>query len=186
MYDLEYFTNRKGGVSEMAMPNAFVAESGDLIQRVDVRRWLRMRQEEFYLAVCIGGGKQINEEFEKRGWETKFCPMGRMIETLKQREACEKVLRENQAITQDLFVKEGIIARVIIPFDIVADVLNPFNNDTMVFHVYLSYDKIFRLTTMEKVEKKCVMFANVARAFAPIAGENGVDMALSKIEVVGF
>jgi len=174
----------------MVKPNALVVESGNLIERKEVLKWLKAQQKKYHLTLYIGAGEQINQAFKAAGYKIKFCPLGRVCDTLEERQLCEQIARENQAIIQDQLDRNGISARVMIPFDSADDVLTPLNGDLIIFFRYLGgYDKIFRLTTAGRVKDKKRLRKRAAWAFAPIAGKikkNRTDMKLSKIEVIGF
>jgi len=178
----------------MVKPNAIVIESGSLLKKkgdeyfmpVEVLDWFKIHQQIYHLTLYIGGGDDTNEAFKLAKFKIEFCPLGRVTHNLAERELSEKVLRTDQAIVQDLFDREGITVQVKIPIDLTDDVINPNNGDLLMFSKYLGNDKIFRLTTKDRVKAKRKLIRDVARAFAPLAGKNGVDMQLSKIEVVGF
>lgn len=165
----------------MSKSNAYVIISGNLLTNKDVLEWLKGLQTEYYVAVCIGGGEQINQAFKENGWKRKFGPMGRICETLEQREVCESVLRSNQSIIQDFFSDHGIVARVVIPISYEGDVISPVNGDHMVFHIYNGYDRIFRLTTKGREDEKRAYFEKISEACQAI-GKGKLD----KLEVKGF
>ncbi len=156
-------------------PTAFVKMSGDFAEsRADVIAWIKKLSEVYYVVVCIGGGKQINAEFERRGWPIKFGPLGRETETFEQRQAARDALELNEARVQDLFDQQGIVVHVITPVLIVGNVLCHVNGDTMVETVYLGYDRSFVLTLDERVADKRKRFSD----------RKGV--AYPKVEIVGF
>lgn len=161
-------------------PNAFVIISGNLLENKDVRRDLKELQEKYYVAVCIGGGEQINQAFEERGWKNNFGPMGRICETLEQRKVCEDVLKNNQAIVQDSFSDDGIIARIVIPFSD-DDVLSPVNGDHMIFQKYNGYDLILRFTTKKREKAKKAYFKRIEKV-CQVIGKG----RLGKLKVKGF
>ena len=165
----------------MAKPNAFVKISGNLLEKKEVIEWLRELSRQYFVAICIGGGEQINEAFTEKGFDIKFGPLGRITESLEERQLARDILERNQAFIQDLVDKEGISARVIIPVDDIATVLCHVNGDVKVLSAYNGYDRIFLLTLEEKVEKKRLWVEKVAELFEVI--EKG---KLDKIEVVGF
>lgn len=165
----------------MLKPNAAVIISGNLLGNEAVLNRLKELQKKYYMAVCPGGGEQINQAFKERRWERKFGPMGRICETLEQRQVCENVLKNNQAIIQDLFSEKGIIARVMIPFGYDADVLSPVNGDHMIFHIYNGYDRIFRFTAKEREEEKRDYFERLAEV-CQFIGKGKLD----KLEIEGF
>ena len=170
----------------MIKPNAIVIESGDLHEKEEVLVWLKEQQNYYHGTLFIGTGKQTNEACAKAGYARKMCPVGRVFEDVKHKELCESVAREVQALVQDNLDRHGITFRVLIPFDMADDVITPVNGDVAMFSKYQGYDVTFRLTEKSRVAEKEQLIRNVAKAFRPIAGENGIDLALSKIKVVGF
>jgi len=165
----------------MAKPNAFVKISGSLIEKEEVLEWLKNISKQYFVAICIGGGRQINEAFKERGFNVRFGPMGRITKTLEEKQLARDVLEKNQAVIQDMVDEMGISARVIIPVDDVATVLCPVNGDVKVLAAYNGYDKIFILTSKERARKKRLWVKRVAKVFEVI--ERG---ELDKIEVLGF
>ena len=167
-------------------PNALVIESGNLIERQEVLDWLKEKQGLYHLSLLVGAGEQSNQILTAAGYKIKFCPLGRVTETVEERELCEGAAKKNQSIVQDLLDKNEITARVLIPFDMSDDVTVPINGDVAMFAKYLGYDITYRLTTLDRVEAKEELKRRAALAFAPLAGENGVDMELDKIHIKGF
>lgn len=165
----------------MAKPNAFVKVSGNLLENEEVLEWLREHGKKYYLVICIGGGEQINEAFREKGFEIKFGPLGRITNSLAERQLARDVLEQNEAIIQDMLDEKGISARVLIPVDDVAGVLCHVNGDIKLLSAYLGYDKLFLLTPKDRVEKKELWLKDVAKVFEVI--EKG---DLDKIEVIGF
>ncbi len=165
----------------MAKPNAFVKLSGNLLDNPAVILWLRELTKAYYVAICIGGGEQINKAFEQAGYPVKFGPMGRVTSTLAQRQLARNVLEQNQALVQDLLDDHGISARAIVPVDNIGGVLCHVNGDVMLLAAYNGYDKLYMLTTEARVEKKRIWLRQLAEVFEAI--EKG---ELDKIEVIGF
>ena len=165
----------------MAKPNAFIKMSGNLLDKEEVLEWLKKISKEYYVVICIGGGKQINEAFIKRGFKIRFGPLGRKTDSLDEKQLARDVLERNQATIQDLIDEKGIIARVIIPFLEIATVLCPVNSDVMALAAYIGFDKVFILTSLEIEKKKKRWVKAVAKVFEVIQ-KGGLD----KIEVVGF
>lgn len=167
----------------MAKPNGLVKISGNLLENEKVLEWLKELSKHFSLAILIGGGKQINEAFKKRGFENNFTPMGRVTESLDKRQLARDILELNQAVIQDLIDEPArdIHARVIIPVMDIATVLCHVNGDVYVLAAYNGFDKIFVLTEESGVEKKRAWLKQLAKCFEHI--EKG---ELEKIEVIGF
>lgn len=164
----------------MAKPNAFVKISGNLLENEAVIQWLHELTKRFFVAICIGGGEQINEAFRDKGYPIKFGPLGRITESLTERQLARDVLERNQATVQDLLSDRGINALVIIPVDDVASVLCHVNGDVKLLAAYNGYDKLFLLTLKSRVEQKRLWLQNINKVLG--SGHGSLD----KIEVVGF
>lgn len=165
----------------MAKPNCLVKISGNLLENVKVLSWLKEKSKEFSLVILIGGGEQINTAFMEKGFNIKFCTLGRVTETLVERQLARDVLENNQANIQDQLDWQGISARVIIPVMNIATVLCHVNGDVYVLAAYNGFDQIFILTGKRGVGKKRQWLEQLAKCFEHI--EKG---ELDKIKVVGF
>lgn len=165
----------------MAKPNAFVKISGNLIAKEKVLKWLKELSKEYFVAICIGGGEQINAIFKKKGLDIKFGPLGRITETLEKRQISRNILEINQARIQDLLDERGINARVFIPVLNIASVLCHVNGDVEILAAYNGYNKLYILTSNDKVTEKRIWLDKIAKCFVHI--EKG---KLDKIEVIGF
>ena len=167
----------------MAKPNAWVQISGDLLGNEDVFKRLKEISEKYSVAIDGGGGRHINEEFKRRGFEIKFGIMGRITKTLKERQVARDVLEVDQAIVQDLLDEKGISARVTIPVNEESTVLCHKNGDLKILEVYNGYDKIFRFTREDKVAEKEEFKRLLEIALQYLMK---TDDKLDKIEIVGF
>jgi len=165
----------------MNRQNAFVKISGNLLDNLQVLDWLKELAKNYFVAICIGGGEQINEAFKQADYPIVFGPLGRVTRLLEERQLARDVLERNQAQIQDMLWEKGIAAQVIIPVVEIGGVLCHINGDIMMLAVYLGYDKLFLLTTKDRVEKKKLWILQVAEVFEAI--EKG---ELDKIEIVGF
>lgn len=165
----------------MTKPNGLVEVSGDGLRSKKVLGRLKKFSQDYFTVVIVGGGSDINEEFEKRGYKTKFCPLGRITNTPEERQLARDILEKNQASFQDLLYSEGINAQVVIPFRDIGTVLCPENGDVMVLSAYIGFDKIVIFTKKNKVKEKRLWLKEIAHAFRHI--EEG---ELDKIEVIGF
>jgi len=174
----------------MAKPSAFVKISGSLLGNPAVIEWLRELTKIYFVAVCIGGGDQINEAFKQRGFPIIFGLLGRITVSLEERQLARDILEQNQAFVQDLFDENGISARAIIPVEDIGSVLCHVNGDILLLAAYNGYDKLFLLTTKDRVKKKRLWLQRVARVFAVIAQGDSIEQKkkpkLDKIKVVGF
>ena len=165
----------------MAKPNALVKISGNLLEKKEVIERLRVLSRSYFLVILIGGGEQINTAFKEKGFGIKFSPLGRITESLVERQLARDILETNQAFIQDLLDEEGITARVIIPVMDIATVLCHVNGDVEILAAYGGFDKLFLFTLKDKVEEKNLWLKELAKCFEYI--ERG---ELDKIEVVGF
>jgi hypothetical protein len=171
---------RKGRCN-VAKPNVLVKISGNLLVNQDVLDWLRQLSGHYSLVVVPGGGGDINKAFKERGFEIKFCPLGRVTKSLEERQVARDVLEKNQALMQDLLDENGIEARVEIPVRTFGTVLCHENGDILVLSVYNGFDSIYILTSKNTVEAKRRWLEQLAVCFQHI--EKG---ELNKIEVIGF
>lgn len=165
----------------MAKPSAFVKISGNLLGNEQVASWLKELASDYHVCICVGGGEQISQAFAKRGIETRFGPLGRITANFDERQLARDVLEKNQAEIQDQLDSLQIAARVIIPVAEIGSVLCHINGDIMLLAAYNGYDRLYLLTTTERVAKKQVWVSQVASVFSAI--EKG---ELDKIEVIGF
>ena len=165
----------------MLKPNGLVKISGGGLNNDLVLEYLRGFTKEYSTVVITGGGSDINKAFREKGYEIKFCPLGRVMDTLEERQLARNILEKNQAKLQDLLDEKGIIARVGIPYSEIETVTCPENGDLTVLRSYGGFDKIVIFTRKKMVKKKKAWVKKVAKAFSHIAkGE------LDKIEVRGF
>lgn len=165
--------------------NAGVGISGDVLdsakrleQAIEKMEKIAM---EAYTVAWVGGGIQLNREFELRGWPIKYGPFGRECETIEQKLTCKRILEKNRDSLQDVFDIRGIPIRVETPINDEANVVCPVNVDLKLCQVYIGYDKLFRFTLVERVETKVAMFKEVAKAFNLGKGD-----PCDKIKVLGF
>ncbi|EKE19599.1 MAG: hypothetical protein ACD_8C00134G0011 [uncultured bacterium] len=153
----------------MLRKTALIKISGDLVHNQEVVEKIREISEEYFTAVLIGGGTQISEAFQAKGFPIKFGPLGRETETLEERQLSRDVLENNQAEIQDFLSEKKISVTVIVPIREIASVLCPVNGDIFVLEAYIGYDKLFVFTLKEREEKKKSEFEKYP-----------------KIEVIGF
>lgn len=165
----------------MPKPNAFVKISGNLLENAAVLEWLRELAKIYFVAICIGGGEQINEAFEKQGFPIEFGLLGRETSSLEGRQLARDVLERNQASIQDQLDDVGVNARVIIPVTDIGSVLCHINGDVLFLAAYIGFDKLFMLTTEDKVKAKKLWLEQIIAALK--VNNKG---ELNKIEVVGF
>jgi len=154
----------------MSRKNVFVKISGDLCFSEEVLKWIGELAKECFVVVCVGGGTQINEEFEKRGWEVgEHGSLGREIRDFEKKQFARDILEKNQVRVQELLAGMDIRAEVIIPVLDIATVLCHLNGDTFVLAAYLGFDAIYVVTTKARVDAKREHFSEHP-----------------KIEVIGF
>lgn len=153
----------------MARKTALIKISGDLLSKKEVIDKVREISQEYFTVITVGGGTQISEAFQQKGFAIKFGPLGRETNLLEEKQLARDVLEKNQMEIQDFLAEEGIAATVIIPFVDIASVLCPINGDIFVMAAYLGFDKLFILTLREREDKKRAEFEKYP-----------------KVEVVGF
>ncbi len=176
---------KKKEIGTMAKPNAFVKISGDLLERPAVLEWLHELSKAYSVAICVGGGKQINEAFIENGFPKRYSLLGRITASLAERQLARDVLERNEALVQDLLDDHGISARAIIPVMDIGGVLCHINGDVLVLTAYLGYDKLFILTEKNRVESKKAWLDKLAKVLAISEGSKE-ETKLDKIEVIGF
>ncbi len=180
-FKLKKLQEEKEGIMIKIKATAFVKISGNLVEKEEVLDWLRERAQQYYVAVCVGGGEQINEAFRKKGFEINFGPFGRIVKSLEEKQLARDVLEINQARLQDLLDERGINARVLIPVWNVATVLSPLDGDVFVLGAHNGYDKVYVLTLKSREEEKRELFKRVAECFS-----NERRKGPCKIKVIGF
>jgi len=153
----------------MTRKKALIKISGDLLAKKDVIAKIREISREYFTVITVGGGTQINEAFEQRGFPIKFGPLGRETNSLEEKQLARDILEKNQIETQDFLTKENISATVVIPFVDIASIACPINGDTFALTAYLGFDNLYIFTLKERVDEKRKEFEKYP-----------------KIEVIGF
>ncbi len=152
------------------MKNIFIKVSGDLYKQDSFIEYVSLISKEGYVVVCVGGGTQINNALEKKGFTlSKHGPLGRELLSIEEKQIARNMLEENQAELQNILVEKGIVANVIIPVLDIGSVTCHVNGDEMLKAVYLGFDRLCVITLKERVDKKKEQFKD-----------------LNKIEVVGL
>lgn len=165
----------------MLKPNGLVKISGDGLCSEVVLEFLRDFSKKYSTVIITGGGSDINKAFREKGYKIKFCPLGRIMDTLEERQLARNILEKNQARFQDLLDEKGISARVGIPYSEIETVLCPENGDLTVLRSYGGFDKIVIFTRKEMLKKKKAWVKKVAKVFSHIGKGK-----LHKIEVRSF
>ena len=148
----------------MARKTAFAKLTGDLADdREDVLDWLGKLTEDYFLVICPGGGTRITDAFKQRGWDFKFGPLGREIETFEGRQLARNELEINQREMQDRLALRKIQATVIIPVLDIGSVLCHVNGDLFVKMSYLGYNDLFVATLHDRAEKKRMEFGDLPK-----------------------
>ena len=157
-------------LSKKARENVFIKISGDEYLNPAFRTWVRELVSRFFVVICVGGGTQVNEEYARRGFPVKkHGPMGREAENLEQRQVARDVLETNQAALQDWLADEGIIVTVEIPVLTIGTVLCHVNGDQMVRSAYLGFEKLYVVTTPERLDVKRQQFSDLSERVEVIA-----------------
>ncbi len=150
--------------------NCLIKVSGDVLEDKYFPLWLGPISMKYHVVICVGGGKQINKAFEDAGYKVvEFGPLGRETKTLKERQLARDVLEINQAKMQDWLTKHDLNVSVEIPVISSGTVLCHVNGDQYILSAYNGFDKIYVITTKDRVKAKKKAFKKY-----------------SKIEVVGF
>lgn len=157
-------------LSKKPRGNVFVKISGDEYLNSAFRTWIRELVSRYFVVICVGGGTQVNEEYARRGFPVKkHGPMGREAENLEQRQVARDILEQNQSRLQDLLAAEGIFVTVEIPVLMIGTVLCHVNGDQMVRNAYLGFEKLFVITTPERLENKQKQFADLSERVEVLA-----------------
>lgn len=145
--------------------------SGDALDITDKQiEWLKVLLVKSHVVIVVGGGTQINTIFKERGFPVKeFGPLGRDDLDFEQRQLARDILEKNQAELQDRLSGLDMHLTVEIPVVQVGSVLCHVNGDQYVKTAYNGFDKIYVVTTKDRIEKKKEEFTKYP-----------------KIEVVGF
>ena len=141
----------------------FVKISGDLLCSDNVVKWLNKLQLNHEITVCCGGGVQINQEFEARGYPIHYGPLGREAENDEQRGVATDVLKKNRAEIEALLHQSGVKATVVIPTLMIGGTECPVNGDLLVLTAYLGFDECFVLTLKSRVTEKQAQFSKYPR-----------------------
>jgi len=143
----------------MGRKNCLIKISGDEIDNDKVLAWLKKLSLKYFVAVCIGGGTQINKAFKEAGLPVrKFGPLGRATPTFEERLLAHNILAKNQSEVQDCLADLGIYVAVEIPVRYIATVLCHENGDQYVLSAYHGYDLIWVVTKPERIKEKAIFF----------------------------
>ena len=154
----------------MSRKSVLIKISGDLYHNNNVLSWIKKIAKKYFTVICVGGGTQINKSFLALGIEIqKHGPLGRETKTFKERQIARDILEKNQVKLQNLLFSKNISASVVIPVLDIATVLCHVNGDIFALSAYHGYEKIYIITTKDRMQKKKKDFA-----------------LYSKIEVIGF
>jgi len=157
----------------MGRKNCLVKISGDMLNNKTFT-FIKKLSLKYFVAICIGGGTQINRAFKEAGLPIrKFGLLGRATPTLEERLLSYNILSKNQAEIQDRLADLGIYVAVEIPMDNVATVLCPQNGDYFIIKSYHGYDLLYVVTVKKKVKEKQEFF-------------NQFQRKRGKIRVIGF
>ncbi len=138
----------------MARKTALIKISGDLISKKEVIRKIREVSKKYFTVITTGGGTQISEAFQQKGFPINFGPLGRETGSIEEKQLARDILEKNQMEIQDFLSEEGIAATVIVPFMDIASVLCPINGDIFVLTAYLGFDNLYIFTLKEREKKK--------------------------------
>ncbi len=139
--------------------NCFVKVSGDMFDD-RVLNWIKRLGEEYFVVVCVGGGKQINDAFWKAHLPIRtFGPLGRPTDTLEEKQLARSVLEQNQLDVQERLAALGAFVSVVIPVIEIGTVLCHVNGDQYLLTAYHGFDILYVVTTLDRLQKKKEQFA---------------------------
>ena len=148
----------------MPRKSEFVKVTGDLYKSPEFIAKIAQLSREYFVVICVGGGKQINEELLKKGHKLAIHgPLGRELPTFKDKQIARDILERNRDELQDILADKGISASVVIPALEIGTVLCHVNGDEMVRTAYLGFDKLIIVTTPDRLEKKKKEFADLPK-----------------------
>ncbi len=148
----------------MPRQSAFVKVSGDVCTSPVFLEFVRSISHNYEVVVCVGGGTQINQAFLEAGLLVeKYGPLGRETKSLRERQLARDVLEENKIAVQDALESLKISATVVIPVLDIGSVLCHVNGDQMIRTVYLGFDKLYVVTTGDRVSQKRKEFASLPK-----------------------
>ncbi|HUD08989.1 MAG TPA: hypothetical protein VMQ48_02770, partial [Candidatus Saccharimonadales bacterium] len=70
----------------MARKTALIKISGDLLSKKEVIDKIKEISKEYFTVITVGGGTQISETFQKKGFLIKFGPLGRETGSLEEKQ----------------------------------------------------------------------------------------------------
>ncbi len=148
-----------------ARRNILVKVSGDESKNLDFLNWIKQLDREAYVAICVGGGTQINQKLIDHGIDPAkpHGPLGRELETFELRQVARDVLELNQRDLEDDLAAKGVHVHVVIPVVDVGGVLCHVNGDQLVKTAYLGFDELYVVTTPEREEKKREDFKDLSK-----------------------
>ena len=145
------------------LPKAFVKVTGDRLNEPLFHDWLATLTKTHKVIVCVGGGTQINEEFDARGLPVKKHPLlGRDTDTEGLRVA-HTVLKNNKARLCAALRARGAKADILLPIVYMADELCHVDADLMVLNAYWGFETLYVVTTPERVAQKREQFSSLPK-----------------------
>ncbi len=126
--------------------------------------WVKNISKEYLVVICVGGGAQINKALKPHGLHKKpHGPLGREIDEFAHKQIARDVLERNRDQLRDILAEQGVSASVIVPVLDVGTVLCHVNGDTFVLAAYLGFDRLFVITTNERLAKKQKQFSHLPK-----------------------
>ncbi len=145
------------------MTNIFIKVSGDLFDTTGFIKFLK-KIGKHNIVICVGGGTQINQLFHNRRVSLKkYGPLGRELNSSKEKQLAKQVLERNKRRLQDMLSAERIKANVIIPVLGIGQVTCHINGDEMLRVAYLGYDKLYAITLKSRVSPKRQQFSDLPK-----------------------
>ena len=143
--------------------NVFVKVSGDEYLNPAFQQWIRDKSAVSWVVICVGGGTQINAEFDRLDIVTTFGPLGREILDFEHKLIARSILERNKIELEDALAELGIHVTVCIPVRDVGEVMCHENGDQMVRSLYLGYDELYVVTMPERLNKKKSEFVDLPK-----------------------
>ena len=149
----------------MKKQNIFVKVSGDLFNSPDFLKELKVIElHSLYLAICVGGGTQINAALVQAGFELgEHGPLGRGLRTTEERRIAKGVLYKNCTELKNLLDTASVTAELLVPIFESGPVMCHVNGDQYVRTMYNGFDRLYIFTTNDRVAKKVREFENLPK-----------------------
>ncbi|MFH1745054.1 MAG: hypothetical protein ABH881_02705 [bacterium] len=145
----------------MERRRCFIKISSHILYEEDIIKLIRTISKDHFVVICVEGKTQIDQAFAEKGFpQYDFSSLNRETKSFEERQSARNILEINQMKMQKLLRAENIHANVIIPIKDCGTILCHPNGDQFVFDFYPDFDRLFVITTKDRVNKKRVFFEN--------------------------